>query len=62
MRAPVLRRLRAPEPSPDLAAFEPSRGRHAGEYDETFDRLRKNGTLVPARHSSEPDTLRAVLV
>jgi hypothetical protein len=35
-------------------------GRHAAPYDLALDIVRKNSTVVPARHSSEPDTMRAV--
>lgn len=33
---------------------------HRAAYDETVDRIRKNCTVVPARHSTEPNTMRAV--
>lgn len=34
--------------------------RHRAPYDESIDRVRKNCTVVAARHSTDPASVRAV--
>lgn len=34
--------------------------KHRAPYDETVDRVRKNCTVVAARHSADPTSVRAV--
>jgi hypothetical protein len=44
----------------DRQSVAPYTPRHRGPYDLTVDIVRKNSTVVPARHSLDPESLRAV--
>lgn len=62
MLSPATRRRLRARPGPRLSVVPTSTGKHVGVYDESYDRTRKNGTTVPARHSSDPASVTAVIV